>query len=150
MSAYSWGIEISRIFCNKMGKSFSIYRLGHHNLRDNTNYWLFILEIKEHYTILQSVVLVLKISWHHPWWFVPPLVIFSNTCQWISAILQVMHWGPYLVSGKSMCMHCKMVLFHSTSVNHLLIWLWYASHKSATYIKVLNVVLFEWLNNTIL
>ena len=50
MSAYSWGIEISRMFQNNMGNSYSIYRFGHHDLRDNTDYWLFILKLQEDYT----------------------------------------------------------------------------------------------------
>ena len=33
-----------------MGISYSIYRFGHHNLRDNNDYQLFILELKECYT----------------------------------------------------------------------------------------------------
>ena len=49
MSAHSWGVEISRMFWNNLGNSYSIYRFGHHNLRDNSDYWLFILNLKEHY-----------------------------------------------------------------------------------------------------
>ena len=41
---------MSRIFCNNMGNSYSIYRLGHHDLRDNTEYQLFLLELEESYT----------------------------------------------------------------------------------------------------
>ena len=44
MTAYSGGVEISRMFCNNIGISYSIYSFGHHDLRDNTNYWLFILK----------------------------------------------------------------------------------------------------------
>ena len=50
MSAYSWGVEISRMFINNMGNFHSIYSLGGHDLMDNTNYQLFISELKEHYT----------------------------------------------------------------------------------------------------
>ena len=46
MSAYSWGIEISRMFQNNLGNSFYTYRLGPHDLRDNTDYWLFVLKLK--------------------------------------------------------------------------------------------------------
>ena len=41
---------MSRIFHNWMGNSYSIYRFGHHDLRDNADYQLFMLKLKEHYT----------------------------------------------------------------------------------------------------
>ena len=37
-----------------MGNSYSIYRFGHHDLRDNTDYRLFALKLKEHYTTIDN------------------------------------------------------------------------------------------------
>ena len=60
MSAYSWGVEISRMLQNNLGSSHSIYSFGYHNLRDNTNYWFFILNLKEHYTTVMGFYLSLS------------------------------------------------------------------------------------------
>ena len=35
-----------------MANSYSVYSFGHHNLRDNTNYQLFVLKLKECYTTI--------------------------------------------------------------------------------------------------
>ena len=64
MSAYSWWIEISRIFHSNLGNSYSIYRFGQYDLRDNINYWLFILELKECYTTVWRIA---KVNTHMHW-----------------------------------------------------------------------------------
>ena len=45
-----------------MGNAYSIYRYGHHDLRDNTNYQLFILQLEECYTTLHQDLLCHKLS----------------------------------------------------------------------------------------
>ena len=49
MSAYSWGIEIARIFCIAWGIPRFMYRFGHHNFSNNTDYQLFKSIPKELY-----------------------------------------------------------------------------------------------------
>ena len=72
MSAYSWGIEISRI---TMGNSYSIYRFRYHIFSDNTDYQLITKGILYDIPIGEKIFLV----WNEYTYFKMKLYFNFNT-----------------------------------------------------------------------
>ena len=49
LSPRKWAITQPALHNNNQGNSYSIYRFEHHDIRNSTDYCLFVFKLKEHY-----------------------------------------------------------------------------------------------------